>query len=157
RTGAQASPAHAPARRAPPRASVGKLSLVRQAVILLLADPSLADHLTAPYPFAQLDKPGIDLLAMLVDTIHAHPGIHTAALLEHFHDRPEYATLQKLATTPLIDNLDLGHEFQGALTQMQRQIGEQRIADLLAQQSAGGLGDTEKTELRELLKAKATR
>ncbi|HET8554307.1 MAG TPA: DNA primase [Rhodanobacteraceae bacterium] len=157
RTGAQASPAHAPARRATSRANPAKLSLVRQAVTLLLAEPSLADNLTAPYPFAALDKPGIDLLTLLVDTIHEHPGIHTAGLLEHFRDRPEYDVLQKLAATPLIDNVDLGHEFQGALTQMQRQIGEQRIADLLAQQSAGGLSDAEKSELRELLKAKATR
>ncbi len=157
RTGAQATPAVATTRQATSRPAPGKLSLVRKAVTLLLARPSLADELVAPYPFADLDKPGVELLARLIDVIHAHPGMHTAALLEHFREQPEYGTLQKLATVPMIDNLDLDHEFRGALAQMQRQVGEQRIAALLAQQSAGGLDEAGKSELRELLRAKAVR
>ncbi|HET7266805.1 MAG TPA: DNA primase [Oleiagrimonas sp.] len=146
----------APAARAAPRHNHGQSpSLVRQAVTVLLTQPSVADDLQAPYPFADLDKPGVPLLVQMVDVVRAHPGLSTAALLEHFRDRPEHGFLAKLAATSLPANLDLNHEFHGALTQMQRQVGEQRIGALLARQSTGGLDEAGKAELRELLRAKA--
>lgn len=158
RTGARATPARIPVpRRTAPAAHADKPSLVRSAVTLLLASPELAATLEPPHAFAQLDKPGVNLLVELVDTARSHPGLHTAALLEHFRQRPEYGFLQKLATRPLAENLDLQHEFTGALEQMQRQAHDQRIASLLARQAEGGLDDTGKNELRELLRTKAAR
>ncbi len=159
RTGASAAPAPAapPARRAVPGPRGDKPSLVRSAVVLLLAKPDLASTLEPPYPFAALQKPGMDLLLELIETARRHPGLHTAALLEHFRQRPEHAFLQKLAMQPLADNLDLEHEFAGALEQMRRQTTDQRITDLLALQSQGGLDETGKNELRDLLRHKAAR
>jgi DNA primase len=156
RTGAQATFAAA-GQRARPARTGEKLSLVRSAVTLLLAQPGLAESVERPYAFLKLDKPGVTLLAELIDQARARPGISTAALLEHFSERPEYDFLQKLAVADSIGDTDMQRvEFTDALAQMQRQAVTQRIAALHALQSAGALDDTDKAELRVLLATKAT-
>lgn len=160
RTGASAAPAPAaPASHRPVRdtARAGKPSLVRSAVTLLLAEPELASSVEPPYPFAGLQQPGVALLVELIDTARLHPGLHTAALLEHFRERPEHDFLQRLATLKLAENLDLQHEFAGALKQLRRQALDQCIGDLLTRQAQGGLDPADKDQLRELLRRKATR
>src|SRR5690348_16868370 len=74
-------------------------TLVRSAIAMLLAEPSLAGEAQAPYAFAALDKPGVPLLLELLDLARARPEINTAAILEHFARRPESNALQKLAMT----------------------------------------------------------
>jgi DNA primase len=49
-------------------------SLVRSAISLLLAQPTLADRVDKPYRFLRLDKPGVGLLAELLDLARASPG-----------------------------------------------------------------------------------
>ncbi len=71
-------------------------SLVRSAISLLLAQPGVADQVERPYRFLRLDKPGVELLAELLDIARSRPGINPAMLVEHFAERPEYPSLQKL-------------------------------------------------------------
>ncbi len=142
------------ATRVLPRA-VAKRSLVRGVIALLLAQPGLAEQVAPPYPFAALNKPGVDLLIELLELARARPGISTASLLEHFAERPEAAALHKLALVEFpADSDKLREEFADALIQLARQTVAARISELTGRQAETGLSDAEKAELRELLVAK---
>src|SRR6185312_8232665 len=160
RTGVQGAPARsAPqARHAPaPAGNTPRRTLVRSAIAMLLADPSLAQEVTLPHAFAGLDKPGISLLMELLDFLQERPGINTALLLEHFAGRDESAALQKLALTEFPGEPEaLRAEFTDAIRKLAEQTTQQRLDGLIRKQSESGLDDAEKQELRELLARKAT-
>jgi DNA primase len=127
---------------------------VRSAITLLLAQPSLAEEVEIPYAFLRLDRPGVNLLAELIDLARARPGINPAVLVEHFMDRPEYGSLQKLMQAEIVGEAGMQRvEFLDALTQMQRQVTTQRRETLIARSREGVLDDTEKAELRVLFAA----
>jgi DNA primase len=155
RTGVQTAPAM-PVR--PPPASPGtpRRTLVRSAIAMLLAQPALAQEVTLPYAFAELDKPGIPLLVELLDFLQARPGVNTAMLLEHFAGREESAALQKLALTEFPGEPEtLRTEFLDALRKLAEQTTQQRLDALIRKQSEGALDANDKNELRELLARKA--
>ncbi|HET7593312.1 MAG TPA: DNA primase [Rhodanobacteraceae bacterium] len=155
RTGVQTAPAM-PVRL--PSASPGtpRRTLVRSAIAMLLAQPALAQEVTLPYAFAELDKPGIPLLAELLDFLQARPGVNTAMLLEHFAGREESAALQKLALTEFPGEPEtLRTEFLDALRKLAEQTTQQRLDALIRKQSEGALDANDKNELRELLARKA--
>lgn len=130
-------------------------SLVRSAISLLLAQPGLADQVEKPYRFLRLDKPGVDLLAELLDLARARPGINPAMLVEHFAERPEYPSLQKLmAALSVGEPESQGIEFFDALARMEDQAITQRRDALTAKSREGTLESAEKAELRELLAAR---
>ncbi|UPG94109.1 DNA primase [Luteibacter aegosomatissinici] len=130
-------------------------SLVRSAITLLLAQPGLALEVEPPYPFLRLDRPGVDLLAELIDVVRSRPDIRPAVLVEHFMERAEYASLQKLMQAEVVGEADMQRvEFLDALAQMQRQATTQRREYLIARARDGVLDDTEKAELRVLLAAR---
>ncbi|HEX5960583.1 MAG TPA: DNA primase [Rhodanobacteraceae bacterium] len=146
----------APRRDAASPGGAPRRTLVRSAIAMLLANPSLAQDVTLPYAFAGLDKPGIPLLTELLDFLQARPGIHTALLLEHFAGREESTALQKLALTEFPGEPEaLRAEFTDALCKLAEQTTQQRLDALIRKQSEGALDDTEKNELRELLSRKA--
>ncbi|WIG56669.1 MAG: DNA primase DnaG [Rhodanobacteraceae bacterium] len=158
RTGVQTAPvAHATqVRRPAPPANAPKRTLVRSAIAMLLANPALAQEVTLPYAFAGLDKPGVPLLAELLDFLQERPGINTAMLLEHFAGREESAALQKLALTEFPGEPEaLRMEFLDAVRKLGEQTTQQRLDALIRKQSEHGLDDAEKRELRELLARKA--
>ncbi|TCV96146.1 DNA primase [Luteibacter rhizovicinus] len=130
-------------------------SLVRSAITLLLAQPSMAEEVETPYSFLRLNKPGVDLLAELLDIARARPGINPALLIETFAERPEYASLQKLAQADVIGEAEMQKvEFMDALRQMQLQAVMQRREALIAKSREGVLDDAEKAELRMLFAAR---
>ena len=160
--GAQsAAPATAPTRDAPRRANAGptqKMSLVRSAIVRLLHAPAMALTIEPPYPFAGLRQPGIDLLAELLDIVHARPDITTGALLEHFAEREELAALQKLAMQDLPgEEAHWRAELLDAIAQMEKQLLQQRLDELQKKQREAGLDEADKYELRALLQARMTR
>ena len=158
RTGAKAvlEPEPAPARQSQMRPANVQRSLVRSAITLLLAQPGLADEVEPPYAFLRLDRPGVNLLAELIDVARARPGINPAVLVEYFLDRPEYASLQKLMQAETVGDADMQRvEFLGSLAQMQRQAMTQRREYLIGRSREGVLDDTEKAELRVLLAARS--
>ncbi|TPG06499.1 DNA primase [Rhodanobacter glycinis] len=143
----QADPA---AHRAVQRPTAVQRSLVRSAISLLLAQPGLADQVEKPYRFLRLDKPGVELLAELLDIARSRPGINSAMLVEHFAERPEYPSLQKLMATLSVGEPESQRmEFIEALERMEHQSLIQRRDFLSARR--GELSDAEKAELRTLL------
>jgi DNA primase len=157
RSGARAMlQAEAPAHRAAQRPVAVQRSLVRSAIALLLAQPGLADQVEKPYRFLRLDKPGVALLAELLDIARSRPGINPAMLVEHFAERPEYPSLHKLmAATAVGEPENRRTEFFDALARMDDLATSQRRDALTARSRQGPLDDAEKTELRELLAARA--
>jgi DNA primase len=144
------------ARRTVQRPVAVQRSLVRSAIALLLAQPGIADQIEKPYAFLRLDKPGVELLAELLDTARARPGINPAVLVEHFNGRPEYAALQKLMAATVVGEPEIQRtEFFDALVKMEQQAITQRRDALVAKNREGALTDAEKAELRELLAARA--
>lgn len=152
---APAAPLPVAARRARGHAAAPRRSLVRSAITLLLHNPALALAFEPPWAFAALRQPGVGLLIELLDHIRANASVnlHTGNLIEHFSGREEAAALEKLALAQLPGDAHAWQqELADALTQLARQTRQQRIEDLMAQ---GPLGEAEKSELRELLQARA--
>ncbi len=127
-------------------------SLVRTAVALLVQRPALAVDIEPPWTFAELRQPGVPLLVELIRLCRDRPHLSTGALLEHFANREEAPSLNKLATMELlVDEQHAQDDFLGAIRQLDVQTSQQRIDDLIARQVEGGLSADERNELRELL------
>ena len=156
RSGARAMlPADPAAHRAVQRPMAVQRSLVRSAISLLLTQPGLAEQVETPYRFLRLDKPGVELLAELLDLARARPGINPAMLVEHFAERPEYPSLQKLMAATVVGEAEAqAAEFFDALRRMEEQAITQRRDALTAKSRGGTLDSAEKAELRELLAAR---
>jgi DNA primase len=157
--GARGAAAEAPAQRTPSmRAGRGtpapKRSLVRTAISLLLQQPSLASTIEPPYLFNTLRQPGIPLLVELVALVRERPDIGTGAILEHFAEREEGGSLNKLAVTEmLMPPEQWSHEFVGALKGLDMEALRQREAELnerSAQVGLAAMSAEEKDELRNL-------
>ncbi len=158
RTGVHGMPSRAApvARRRVEPGTAPRRTLVRSAIAMLLANPGLAQEVTLPHAFAELDKPGIGLLVELLDFLQERPGINTALLLEHFSEREEAAALHKLALTEFPGEPEaLRVEFLDALRKLEAQTVQQRLDTLIRRQSEAGLDAAEKDELRLLLARKA--
>ncbi len=130
-------------------------SLVRKAITLLLAQPYMANEVEKPYRFTRLHKPGVALLADLINTARERPHINPAMLVEHFAQRSEHLALQKLlaiqvAGTPETQRI----EFRDALQRMEQQAMAMRRNALQIKMREGTLHQEEKNELRELLAAR---
>jgi DNA primase len=158
RTGARATLENSPApRTALQRPTVVQRSLVRSAIALLLAQPGVAEQVERPYGFLRMDKPGVELLAELIDMARSRPGINSAMLVEHFAERAEYPALQKLMAAMVVGEPEAQRaEFFDALRRMEEQAVIQRRDWLTAKSREGNLDSAEKAELRELLAARVT-
>ena len=138
-------------------APVQKRSLVRAAIAILLQQPSLALGIDGHRTLSGLRLPGIELLIELLELVQQRPEITTGAVLEHFTGRDEQAALHKLAAIELPgDEQAWAQELHDAMLQMEKQLLQQRLEELQAKQLHQGLDDTDKYELRELLKARAS-
>ncbi|HEY9132855.1 MAG TPA: DNA primase [Dyella sp.] len=152
RSGARAVFEAEPTVRRPQRPVSVQRSLVRSAISLLLAQPGVADEVERPYRFLRLNKPGVALLADLIDTARARPGINPAMLIEHYAEREEYAALQKLMAATVVGEAEAQRrEFFDALLHMEQQAIVQRRDELTAKSRQGPLDSAEKAELRELI------
>ena len=148
----QANPA---AHRAVQRPTTAQRSLVRSAIALLLAQPGVADQVEKPYRFLRLDKPGVDLLAELLDLARSRPGINPAMLVEHFAEREEYPALQKLMAIAVAGDPNVQRvEFLEGLQRMEAQANAQRLDALMIRRREGKLSDAEKAEFLELQAAR---
>jgi DNA primase len=146
---------HPPTNTPPPTQAGRGKSPVREAIALLLYQPSLAEAVDE-LPFqAQDGLPGVALLSELVELLHRQPGLNTGAILEHWRGREEARHLNKLAHwTPLAEDLDLAAELHGLLGQITRLEAERRISQLLGYEHERPLNNVEKQELKSLLMAR---
>jgi DNA primase len=155
-SGAKTTPAASSMRAAADNPNRGgrpaQRSLVRTAVALLVQSPALASEIEPPWTFSELRQPGIPLLVELVRLCRERPSLTTGALLEHFAGREEAGALNKLATMDLLVDASQGRaDFLGAISQLDVQTSQQRLDDLIARQVEGGLSETERDELRQLM------
>ncbi len=141
-----------PSPRSPTRPQ--QRSLVRSAVALLVQNPQFATAIEPPWTFAELRQPGIPLIVELIALCRDRPEITTGALIEHFGEREEAKSLQKLAVMDFPGGEDEARaEFLDALRQLERQTQLQRRGEIEAKIRDVGLlalSETEKSELRSL-------
>jgi DNA primase len=133
---------------APPR---GGRSPVRDAIALLLYQPSLAQQVTE-LPFEEpVDVPGVALLKELLELLHRQPLASTGAILEHWRGRDEARHLSRLAQwTPVSDDLDLLPDLRRHLQQIYRLHLEQRIEALNNKDKIHKLSEHERKEYWKL-------
>lgn len=131
--------------------AAGNKSAVRCAMEILLYQPSLANDISEPDLLKQCDLPGVPLLVALLEQIHSQPGLHTAALLEHWRDQADGPVLERLAQwSPAVEDADLLPELQGYLNSIQRQYIDNRIHFLEEAHASRKLTEAESREYWEL-------
>ncbi len=128
-------------------------SLERLTLAMLVQYPKLIKKMQSnPIDWNTLDFSGIGIFKAIVQTIQTHQPDTTAQLLEFYRGEPEDKMLNALAALPiLVSEQAVEAEFSGALNQFIVQAKQTRLEKLLAQETAVGLNDEEKTILRQLL------
>ncbi|MDX1901798.1 MAG: DNA primase [Gammaproteobacteria bacterium] len=123
---------------------------LRRVIMLLLQQPTLAQHIQLPLP--DFDQRGGDILKTLLDRIQSNPKITTGALLEQWRDQTDYASLVKLAATEhMIPEEGIEEEFKGAISRLRLQSQKQHISKLLAKAATTPLTGDEKSALQTLI------
>ena len=143
----------APSRRQAKTGSGGQPSVVRRAITLLLNEPSAALKADTEL-LGDVQRPGVDLLRALIETVQNEPGITTAGLLERWRHNEQGRHLGKLAASDVPDDedFDATAEFIQCLTQLSTAGRKERIDFLIEKQRVNDLTDDEKSELQALLK-----
>jgi DNA primase len=132
----------------PRRDGAARPSPVRTAITCLLHQPALALAVENPARLRGLDVNGTALLIDIIELLHAHPHLNSAALIEHWRDGDEGRQLVKLARLPhLVPPEGLAAEFTGAIARLDDALKRQRFAELT---SKGALTPDEKSEIRRL-------
>ena len=128
---------------------------VRRAIRLLLHEPWLAAHTGPVGEMRGSDVAGADLLADLVETLHARPDLTTGVLLERFRKHEWSRWLEVLAhSEPQISDPEgLREEFAGCLRLVLERAEHrraQRRLDELTKRHPSELSDDERRELTDL-------
>ncbi|MDX1403272.1 MAG: DNA primase [Woeseiaceae bacterium] len=131
--------------------NVGKPSIVRRAVTLLLHEPRAAENLDTER-LAGVGKPGVDLLRELIETVQTEPNMTTARLLERFRNREEGRFLGRLAAAeiPTDENFDVAAELAECVAQLALAGKRERVDFLIEKERLNSLSEAERRELREL-------
>jgi DNA primase len=120
-----ARPTRARRRSHPPGQPV-RLSLVAQAIALLLDYPELAPEATRlDDDWRRAQSPGTDILVHLLETLTANPDMNKAILLERWREHPHFAYLQRLSVDPFLRDVaqgDVAAEFVGALNRLTEEV-----------------------------------
>ncbi len=137
--------------RATRMTGVGKPSVLRRAITLLLHYPQAAQDLDVEQ-LGDLQRPGADLLRDLMENVRAEPGITTAGILERWRHRADGQHLSKLATIemPFDEEFDAAAELAECLQQLARVAARERIDVLIEKERLDNLSVDEKAELRAL-------
>jgi DNA primase len=126
-------------------------SAVRRALTLLLHHPQAATNLNVE-DLAGVDRPGINLLRDLIETVQAEPTLTTAGLLERWRSHEQGRHLGKLAAVEMPDDEDFdpSAELADSLRQLAAAGARGRFELLIEKQRLSKLSDEEKDELRTL-------
>ena len=100
---------------------------------------------------AGVKRPGVDLLASLIETVQSEPNISTAVLLERWRHDEKGRHLGKLAAAavPMDEEFDAAAELAECLQQLAIAGRKERMEFLIAKQRSSGLSDDEKAELTQ--------
>jgi DNA primase len=142
----------------PGASGTGRGNLVRQAVTLLVHHPAAALGVSAQQidAVAPIERPGIPLLTELLVRLKEDPAASTAAVLERWRDRPEHASLSRLAVAVCLapDAAGATAELKSALNRLiTEESPARRLDELLAKARDSALDEAEKQELQGLLHA----
>lgn len=128
--------------------TMATMTPLRLAISILLQYPILAREIDETTSISSLQLPGVNILKELLETLHQHPHLTTAAILERWRDRENGAHLQKLALQSLSLSADeLKYELLGIFSQLQKQAKQQRRI-YLESKPLSELTEAEKAELR---------
>jgi len=129
----------------------GSPSVVRRAITLVLNHPEAGQDLDVG-KLGDLKRPGVDLLAALIEIVQAEPNITTAGLLERWRHDDQGRHLGKLAAmdVPSDEDFDPAAELADCLTQLATAGRKDRITFLIEKQRVNSLTDDEISELRQL-------
>ncbi len=134
--------------------SIGRGSLVRQAVRLLLHFPETALRVRAESlaGLERVEEPGAPLLLALLADLREQPAQSTGQVLERWRERPEGAHLARLAgAEALVPSAAAAEsELEQALERLLEETGRRRLDSLLEKDRAGGLSSEEKVEIQRL-------
>lgn len=123
------------------------ISPVRMAITILLQHPELHAAVGDFDKITTLSRPGITILAELLETLHQQPHLNTAALLERSRDAAHADHLIKLAIQTLSLSAEkLQHELVGVVAQLQQEAQELRHEILMAK----GLSELTLEERQEI-------
>jgi len=129
----------------------GKPSVVRRAITLLVHHPEAGELLDIEQ-LAGVNRPGVELLQELIESVQAEPNMTTARLLERWRHHDQGRHLGKLAAqeVPESDEFDPAAELAECLGQLATSGAKDRIHFLIEKQKLNPLTDAERSELREL-------
>ena len=129
----------------------GSPSVVRRAITLILNHPEAGRDLDVG-KLGDIKRPGVDLLAALIEIVQAEPNITTAGLLERWRHDDQGRHLGKLAAmdVPSDEDFDPAAELADCLTQLATAGRKDRITFLIEKQRVNSLTDDEISELRQL-------
>ena len=132
-------------------AGKGRPSVVRRAITLLLNHPHAGEKLDVE-KLAGVERPGIELLHDLIETVQLEPDITTAGLLERWRHDDEGRYLGRLAAVemPREDDFDAAAELEECLDQLAAAGRRDRVNFLIEKQRVNTLSDEERAELRHL-------
>lgn len=138
-----------------------EMTAMRQAIAVILQQPSSAGMFSDELLSKLHNLPGGDLLGELVDLCRDQPAITNAIILENYRETSHFNALQQLSawappkdpesTPENVLNALLGD----AIAQLQKQYSSERIDDLVVKEGSEGLTDEEKAELRQLLQLRS--
>ncbi|MBK1723421.1 DNA primase [Thiocystis violacea] len=96
-----------------------RLSLVAQAIALLLDNPHLAaEAKEQDASWRRSTNPGVDVLSQLLDALLEHPERNKATVLERWREHPHFNYLQRISVDPFLRDIaeeNLAAELIGAL------------------------------------------
>lgn len=128
--------------------TMATMTPIRMAITIVLQYPILAREIDDVAAIQAVKQPGVNILQELLETLHQHPHLTTAALLERWRDKENGAHLQKLALQPLSLSADaLKHELTGIVSRLQKEAKSQRINELTSKPFSE-LTEAEKAEVK---------
>lgn len=126
------------------------ISPVRMAITILLQYPAFHSDIEQSDKLGTLTRPGVALLADLLEILRQQPHLNTAALLERYRETEHASHLQKLAMQTLTLTPEaLKHELLGAVRQLQQEAQSLRHEALVAK-GLSELTPEERQEIQQL-------
>jgi len=103
----------------------------------LLHKPTLANLAGEPANFLNSAEPGIEILVELLGLLQAQPELNTAAIIEHWRDKPAGARMAQLAgQSPLLeDEAALMLEFEAMIENLKKQGERKKLQAIHAELS----------------------
>jgi len=135
-----------------PQTSITNLSLVQNAINILLHYPRLIEHIEDIEYLKELVLPDIDLFIKLILLLKNQANLTLGAILEHWRDNENLLKITTLAQKePLLSADDLKHELINITQKLRNHAVEHVIKQLMEQAATRPLTQEEKQRLQQLI------